>query len=47
MVIWMVIKLLNKITRVSKSSETVTCEHDKKIAKERYISPEEKTENYW
>ena len=37
----------NRITKVSKNSqqnnlETVTNEHDKEIAKERYISPEER-----
>ena len=40
-------KIANKITWVSKSpqqnnSETVTNEDDKKIPKERYISPEER-----
>ena len=38
-------KIPNKITNVSKSSpqnnsETITNEHDKEIANERYISPE-------
>ena len=42
-------KIANKITKVSKNSqqnnsETVTNEHDKEIRKERYISPEERTE---
>ena len=42
-------KITNKITKVSKNSqqnnsETVTNEHDKEIRKERYISPEERTE---
>ena len=40
------------IVKVSKNSqqnnsETVTNENDKKIPKERYISPEKKTKNYW
>ena len=43
-------KIANKITRVSrnshtqKKSEAVTYEHDRKISKERYISPEERLE---
>ena len=42
-------KIVNKITKVSKSSqqnnsETVTNGHDKEIPKERYISPEERQE---
>ena len=40
-------KIANRVTKVSKSpkqnnSETVTNEHDEKIPKERYISPEER-----
>ena len=47
MVIWLVIELLIKITRVSKKSrqndsETVTNKHDKEIPKGKYISPEER-----
>ena len=46
MVIWLVIKLLIEITKVSKNtqqnnSETVTNEHNKEIPKERYTSPDE------
>ena len=42
-------KIANKIMRVSKNpqqnnSETVTNEHDQKMPKERYISPEERQE---
>ena len=42
-------KIANKVTKVSKNSqqntsETVTNEHDKKIPKERYVSPEESQE---
>ena len=42
-------KIANKITGVSKTlqqnnSETVTKEHDKKIPKERYLSPEDRQE---
>ena len=42
-------KIANKITRVSKNSqqnnsETFTNEHDRKIPKERYVSPEERQE---
>ena len=29
------------------NSETVTNEHDKELLKERYISPQKKTRNYW
>ena len=44
--IYLVIKFLKKITKVSKISrqndtETSANEHDKEIPKERYISPEE------
>ena len=39
-------KISNKITKCLKNSETVTNEHDKKIPKERYISPEKNTRNY-
>ena len=35
-----------KITKVSKSLETVTSENDKEIPKESNISPEKKTKNY-
>ena len=43
----MVIKLLIKLQKVSRNSqqnnsETVTHEHDEEIARERYISPEER-----
>ena len=34
--------IVNRTTKVSKNSETVTNEHDKGISKERYISPEER-----
>ena len=42
-------KIANKVTKVSKNSqqntsETVTNEHDKKIPKGRYVSPEESQE---
>ena len=42
-------KIANKVPKVSKhsqqnTSETVTNEHDKKIPKERYLSPEERQE---
>ena len=37
-------KIANKITNVSKNSETVTSEHSKEIPKERYVSPEERQE---
>ena len=42
-------KIANRITKVSKNSqqnnlETVTNEHDKKIPKETYVSPEERQE---
>ena len=42
-------KIANKVTKVKKNSqqntsETVTNEHDKKIPKERYVSPEESQE---
>ena len=45
-------KISDQITKLWKtspenSSETVKNEHDKEITKERYISPEKKTENYW
>ena len=40
LVIQLEIKLLIEL-QVSKNSETVTIEHDTKIRKERYISPEE------
>ena len=40
LVIQLEIKLLIEL-QVSKNSETVTIEHDKKIRKEIYISPEE------
>ena len=40
--IWLLIKLLNKITRFLKKSETVTNDHGKEIPKQRYISPEER-----
>ena len=45
-------KIADKITKVSRSSpqynsETVANEHDKEIPKERYNSPDRKTENYW
>ena len=33
-------KITNRITKVSKTSETVTNEHDKEISEERYVSPE-------
>ena len=44
--IYLVTKFLNKIAKVSKISlqnntETSSNEHDKKIVKERYISPKE------
>ena len=44
-------KVTNRIMKVSNNSkqnklETVTSEHDKKIPKERYVSPEKKM-NYW
>ena len=29
------------------NSETLTNEHDREMHKERYTSPEKKTENYW
>ena len=45
MVIWLIKKIVNKILKVSKNSETVTNEYDKEIPKERYISSEKK--NYW
>ena len=35
-----------KITKVSKSLETVTSENDKEIPKESNMSPEKKTKNY-
>ena len=35
-----------KITKVSKSLETVTSENDKEIPKESNLSPEKKTKNY-
>ena len=40
-------EIANRVTKVSKSlpqnnSEIITNEHDKEIAKERYISPEER-----
>ena len=38
-------KISNKITKCLKNSETVTNKHDKKIRKERYISPEKNTRN--
>ena len=49
LVIWLVIKLLTKVTKVSKNSqqnnsETVTNQHVKEIPKKRYISPEERQE---
>ena len=34
-------KIANRITKVSKNSETLTDEHDKEIPKERYVSTEE------
>ena len=37
-------KIANKITKLSKNSETVTNEHDKEIPKESYVSPEESQE---
>ena len=42
-------KIADRITKVSKNvqknnSETVKNEHDKKIPKERYISPQERQE---
>ena len=42
MVIWLIKKIVNKILKVSKNSETVTNEYDKEIPKERYISSEKK-----
>ena len=33
-------KITNRITKVSKTSETVTNEHDKEISEERYVSQE-------
>ena len=36
--------IVNRTTKVSKNSETVTNEHNKGISKERYISPEERKE---
>ena len=49
LVIWLVIKLLTKVTKVSKNSqqnnsETVANQHVKEIPKKRYISPEERQE---
>ena len=49
LVIWLVIKLLTKVTKVSKNSqqnnsETVTNQNVKEIPKKRYISPEERQE---
>ena len=49
LVIWLVIKLLTKVTKVSKNSqqnnsETVTNQLVKEIPKKRYISPEERQE---
>ena len=35
-------KIINKITKVSKNSETVTNEYDREIPKEKYISTEER-----
>ena len=35
-------KIANRITKVSKNSETVINKHDKEISKERYVSPEER-----
>ena len=45
-------KMTDKFTKVSKTpsqnnSETIKNEHNKQISKKRYISPDEKTENYW
>ena len=40
--IWLLIKLLNKIPRVLKKSETVTNDHGKEMPKKRFISPEER-----
>ena len=42
-------KIANKVPKVSKhsqqnTSETVTNEHDKKILKEKFLSPEERQE---
>ena len=37
-------KIANKITKLSKNSETVTNEHDKEIPKERHVSPKERQE---
>ena len=34
-------KIPDRITKVSKHSETVTNEYNKEIPKERYVSPEE------
>ena len=47
--IWLVYKIANKITGVSKSprqnnSETVTNDHDQEVPKERHVSPEERQE---
>ena len=39
-------KITNKITKVSKSLETVTSENDKEIPKESNMSPEKKTKYY-
>ena len=39
-------KITNKITKVSKSLETVTSENDKETPKESNLSPEKKTKNY-
>ena len=50
-------KTVDKITKVCRTSpqtnsqtvayEIENIEHDKEIPKERYISPEKKTKNYW
>ena len=45
-------KITDKATNISKASQqsnskTVTDEHGKEILEERYISPEERQENYW
>ena len=42
--IWLAIKLLKKVTKVSKNLETVTNENDNEIPKERYMSPEKRQE---
>ena len=47
MVIWLIKKIVNKILKVSKNSETVTNEYDKEIPKERYIYIFRKKKYWW